>query len=305
MPPLVAIAGPTAVGKTAHALAVASALGGEVIGADSRQLYTGMDIGTAKPTPAERAAVPHYLIDVAPPDHTFTLAEYQRMAYAAIDASHARGRLALLVGGTGQYISAVVEGWGIPEVAPRPELRAELEAFAEAHGAPALHDRLAAADPAAAARIDYRNVRRVVRALEVCMATGQPISRLQAKTPPPYRVFIIGLTMARAKLYRRVDARVDAMIEMGLVEEAGALAARYGWETPALSGLGYKQIGAHLRGACPLAEAVDAIKRETHAFVRRQYTWFRKMDGLRWVDVDAVDEQAVTLMVQDWLDNGG
>jgi tRNA dimethylallyltransferase len=298
--PLLLIAGPTAVGKTAYALHVAGVLGGEVINADSRQVYAGMDIGTAKPSPAERAGIPHHLVDVVAPDCTLTLAEYQRLAYAAINATHARGRLPVLVGGTGQYISAVIEGWGVPEVPPHLELRAELEAYAEAHGAEALHARLAAVDPVAADRIDYRNVRRVVRALEVCEVTGQPISDLQAKKPPPYRIYRTALTMDREALYERIDARVDRMMAAGLLDEVRSL-ARYGWDAPALSGLGYAQLGAHLRDEVSLDEAVQAIKRDTRAFVRRQYTWFRKVGGLRWFDVTKTSAEAFTEMVRAWL----
>ncbi len=302
--PLVVILGPTAVGKTAYAVHVARALGGEIVSADSRQIYTGMDLGTAKPTPEERAAVPHHLIDMVLPDHTFTLAEYQRLAYAAIGAIHARGRLPLLVGGTGQYISAVIEGWNVPEVPPQPKLRAELEAFAAEHGAQALHDRLAMLDPVAAGRIDYRNVRRVVRALEVCTVTGQPISKLQEKRPPPYATLFIGLTLDREALYARIDARIDRMMAAGLLDEARALGEAYGWGTAALSGLGYAQLGAHLRGECLLEEAVEAIKRDTRAFVRRQYTWFRAMEGVRWFDVSETTPGALTTFVWAWLVEG-
>ena len=298
---LVVILGPTAVGKTAYAAHVATALGGEVVGADSRQIYAGMDIGTAKPTPAERAAVPHHLLDVVTPDCTLTLAEYQRMAYATIDDIHARGRLPLLVGGTGQYISAVIEGWGVPAVPPQPALRAELEAFAAQHGPRALHARLAAVDPVAAGRIDHRNVRRVVRALEVVSVTGEPISKLQEKQPPPYTVLLVGLTLPREALYARVDARVEAMMEAGLLDEVRAL-ARYGWEAPALSALGYAQLGAHLRGECTLAEAVEAVRRETRAFVRRQYTWFRAMRGVRWFDVAQTSPAALARFIRRWLE---
>lgn len=300
--PLVVILGPTAVGKTAYAVYAARALDGEIVGADSRQIYAGMDIGTAKPSPEDRAAVPHHLIDVVLPDHTLTLAEYQRMAYAAIAAIHARGRLPLLVGGTGQYISAVIEGWGVPEVPPQPELRAELEAFAAEQGEQALHDWLAVVDPVAAARIDARNVRRVIRALEVGIITGQPISKLQAKHPPPYRVLLVGLTMDREALYARVDARIDQMMAGGLLDEARVLGATYGWETSALSGLGYAQLGAHLRGECSLEAAVEAIRRETRAFVRRQYTWFRAMKDVRWFDVAETTPEALTAVVRGWLD---
>lgn len=283
---LIAIVGPTAAGKTALSLALAERLGGEVVSADSRQIYRGMDIGTAKATPEERARVPHHLIDVVDPDEVLTLAEYQALATRAIEDIAARGKTPLLVGGTGQYVAAVLEGWRIPEVAPQPELRAGLEAEAAAQGAAALHDRLAGLDPAAAAKIDYRNVRRVIRALEVCLTTGRPISELQGKEPPPYRVTRIGVTRERAALYERIDRRVDAMMDAGLVDEVRGLVARgYGWDLPAMSGLGYRQIGQYLSGEATLDEAVALIKKGTRRFTQQQYNWFRLDDpAIRWVD---------------------
>jgi tRNA dimethylallyltransferase len=269
------------VGKTAVALRLAEALGGEIVSADSRQVYRGMDIGTAKATPGERARVPHHLIDVVDPDETLTLAEFQRLAYAAIDDILARGRLPLLVGGSGQYVRAVVEGWGVPEVAPQGRLRAALEAL----GGDELARWLAALDPVAARRIDPRNRRRVIRALEVTLVTGRPISALQHKSPPPYRVLQVGLALARPLLYARVDARVAHMMAAGLLEETRRLAERYGWGVPAMSGLGYAQLGAYLRGEMTLEEAVAAIRRETRRFVRQQANWFRRDDpAIRWFD---------------------
>ena len=290
-PPLVAIIGPTAVGKTAISLRLAETFDGEVVSADSRQIYRGMDIGTAKVSPEERRRVPHHLLDLVDPDQPLTLAEYQKLAYAAIDGILRRGKLPLLVGGSGLYVQAVLEGWTIPRVPPNPALRAALEREAEERGEAALHRWLAALDPQAAARIDPRNVRRVIRALEVCLTAGQPISELQAKRPPPYRILRIGLTMPREVLYRRIDERVDRMIALGLVEEVrGLLAKGYGLELPAMSGLGYRQIGLYLRGEMTLEEAVARIKRETRRFVRQQYTWFGLDDpAIRWFDASAPD----------------
>jgi tRNA dimethylallyltransferase len=284
--PLVVIVGPTAAGKTALSLLLAEATEGEIVSADSRQIYRGMDIGTAKATADERARVPHHLLDVVVPDQVLTLAEYQRMAYVAIADIHARGRLPFLVGGTGQYIQAVVEGWSIPAVAPQPELRAELEAKARVEGAEALHGWLAALDPAAAARIDHRNVRRVIRALEVCLVTGQPITELQRKNPPPFDILQIGVTHPRPELYARIDARVDQMMAAGLLDEVRSLAATgYDWELPAMTGLGYRQIGEYLRAEVTLEEAIARIKKGTRRFVQQQYNWFRLADpAIRWVD---------------------
>jgi tRNA dimethylallyltransferase len=283
---LLVIVGPTAVGKTSLSLDLAEALSGEIVSADSRQIYRGMDIGTAKATLNEQARVPHHLIDVVDPDQVLTLAEYQALAYRAIDDIARRRRLPMLVGGTGQYIAAVLEGWRIPEVAPRPDLRAEFEAEAAMLGSEALHARLASLDPLAASRIDHRNVRRVIRALEVCIATGTPISELQRKEPPPYRVVQIGVTRPRPVLYERIDRRVDAMVAAGLVEEvAGLVEKGHEWELPAMTGLGYRQIGQYLRGEVTLDEAVALVKKGTRRFVQQQYNWFRPADpSIRWID---------------------
>jgi tRNA dimethylallyltransferase len=284
---LIAIVGPTAAGKTAISLELAQALNGEIISADSRQVYRMMDIGTAKPTPQERARVPHHLIDILDPDVRLTLAEFQQMAYEAIDAVLARNRTPFLVGGTGQYVWAVLEGWQIPRVPPDPTLRAELEAFTEAHGSEALHARLASEDPRAAQSIDHHNVRRVIRALEVCIKAGRPITELQRRVPPPYDRYIVGLTCPREELYRRIDARVDAMMEAGLLREVERLvAAGYGWNLSSMTGLGYAQLGKVLRGETTLEEAVSEIKVQTHRFVRQQATWFRLDDSrIHWFDL--------------------
>ncbi|MER2598467.1 MAG: tRNA (adenosine(37)-N6)-dimethylallyltransferase MiaA [Caldilineales bacterium] len=294
-PTLLALVGPTAVGKTALALRLAETLDGEIVSADSRQIYRGLDIGADKVSRAARAATPHHLLDVVAPDEILTLAQYQRLAYAAIDDILSRGRTPLLVGGTGLYVRAVTEGLGIPEVPPDEALRAELETFVAQYGAPALHTRLLALDAVAAARIDARNVRRVIRALEVCLITGQPISQLQAATPPPYRVVRIGLTRPRSCLYARIDARVDAMVIGGLVEETAALlAAGYDPQLPAMTGLGYRQIASYLRGECSLDEAVALVKQQTRRFVHQQYTWFRLDDPrITWFDLEETTEEEV------------
>jgi len=302
--PLVVVLGPTASGKTALGIALAQRFGGEIVSADSRQIYRHMDIGTAKPSLADRAAVPHHLLDLVAPDQPFTLAEYQRAAYAAIDDIRGRGGLPLLVGGTGQYISAVIEGWGIPEVAPHADLRAELEAFAAEHGPEALHARLQQHDPDAASRIDYRNVRRVVRALEVFLVTGTPISVLQRKHPPPYRLCQIGLTLSREALHERINRRVEQMIDTGLADEVHALlSAGYTWELPSMSGLGYAQWKPYFAGEQSLDQTIAAIQQATRAFARRQMTWFTGHDtGIRWLDVThETPEAAAMQLVEDWI----
>lgn len=301
--PLIVILGPTGVGKTQLAIQIAREFNGEIIGADSRQIYRYMDIGTAKPTPEQTALVPHHLINVVEPDDNLTLAEYQEQAYAAIDSLHEKGKLPLLVGGTGQYITAVVEGWSIPRVPPNFELRAEYEAFAEEHGADALHARLKAVDPDSAAKIHPNNVRRVVRALEVYDESGTPISELQRKRKPPYRIMTIGLNMPREALYERVDRRVDAMIEQGFVDEVRDLLQRgYARELPSMSGIGYLEIAAYLADEYPLEDAIQKTYSSTHEFIRKQDVWFRGHDhGILWHNVLELDEAQLLADIRDWL----
>ena len=302
--PLVLIVGPTAVGKTALSLALAQRFGGEIVSADSRQIYQGMDIGTAKATPEERALVPHHLLDIASPDEWYTVAQFQDAAMQAIGEIHARGRLPFLVGGSGLYVRAVAEGLQIPRIPPSPELRAALEAQAAADP-DALAERLRALDPDAADRIDPRNVRRVIRALEVCLLAGQPISEQQTRQPPPLRCLWIGLTLPRPELYGRIDERVDRMIASGLVDEVRALAARgYAWDAPAMTGVGYRQIGTYLRGESSLEEAVREIKRATRRFVRQQSNWFRLDDArIHWLHSDAQVERIAAELIQSFLDS--
>jgi tRNA dimethylallyltransferase len=293
---LVVIVGPTGVGKTALAIRLARTLDGEIVSADSRQIYCGMDIGTAKPSVAERAEVRHHLIDIVDPGEMFSLTEFQKRAYAAIDDIVRRGRLPFLVGGTGQYVRAVVEGWKIPHVRPDPDLRARLHAEAEHGGPRALYDRLLVLDPAAADLIDERNVRRVVRAIEVCLKTGRPFSEQRGKQPPPYAVLQLGLTLEREVLYQRIDARIESMMRTGLVDEVkGLLGQGYGWGLPAMSSLGYLQLKGYLEGTLSLEEAVALIKKETRRFIRHQSNWFRPSDaGIRWLDA-AEDPYPVAL----------
>jgi tRNA dimethylallyltransferase len=302
--PLLVIVGPTAVGKTALSLDLAERLDGEIVSSDSRLFYRGMDVGTAKPTPEEQARIPHHLIDIADPDETVGLAQFCCLARQAIGAIHARGRLPMLVGGTGQYVRAIVEGWNPPAVAPQPELRAELESFAEREGPYALHARLEARDPAAAARIHPHNVRRVVRALEVCIATGEPFSAQRTRTPPPYRILQIGLTMQREALYERVDWRVEVMIATGLLNEVRQLVgAGYRWELPSMSGLGYAQFRPYFEGDATLEEITTEIKHETHRFIRHQYNWFSLDNpGIQWFDVtDQNRHHEIATFVRRWL----
>ena len=305
-PPLIIILGPTGVGKTALAISLAQILDGEIIGADSRQIYKYMDIGTAKPTAEQQALIPHHLIDMVSPDYSLSLAEYQDAAVRAIGEVHQRGLIPFLVGGSGQYLTAVEEGWSIPRVPPDPELRAELERFVSEKSAAALHERLRQVDPLAAARIHPNNTRRVIRALEVQMLTGQAISAQQEKRPPPWRICRLGLQLPRSLLYPRVDARVDAMIEAGLVEEvARLLDMGYDRALPSMSGLGYLEIAAHLLDGRSLDESIERAKFSTHDFIRRQDVWFRGHDnGILWHNVEDVDAAELALNLGDWLERG-
>lgn len=301
-PPLIVILGPTAVGKTSLSLDLAARFDGEIIGADSRQIYQGMDIGTAKPSAEEQARLPHHLVDIQPPDKQMALASYQQMAFSIIDDIHRRGRLPFLVGGSALYLRAVTEGLQIPEVAPNPALRSELEGFAQENGRSALHARLQASDPVAAAQIHPNNLRRVIRALEIVQTTGRRKSDLEAATPPPYRILKIGLDLPRPLLHERIDQRVHDMVEAGLVEEmASLLAAGYSPDLPALSSLGYQEIAAYLHGYITLAAAVERIQIETHRFVRHQYTWFRRIPDIHWFDTTENPRLAIQKLVAGFL----
>ncbi len=303
--PLVVVVGPTAVGKTDAAIQAALDLDAEIISADSRQIYRYMDIGTAKPTTEQRARVPHHLVDIVDPDQPYNVTDFQRQAFALIDAIHTRGKLPMLVGGTGQYIAATVQGWRFPGVEANMELRAELEAYAETHGWEALWARLRHHDPEAAERIDGRNVRRVIRALEVCIETGRPFSEFQQKTPPSYTIKTFGLTLEdRALLYDRADQRIDRMMQAGLVDEVRALMERdYAWNLPAMSALGYLQIGQYLRGESTFEGALEELRRATRTFIRRQYTWFRKYNAdATWLESDDTVGAQLKRQVQSWLD---
>lgn len=302
LPPLPVILGATATGKTGLSITLAQHLRGEIINADSRQIYRRMDIGTAKATPEQRATVPHHLLDFVNPDENPGLAEYQEMAYRAIDEVHARGNLPLLVGGTGQYLTAVVEGWSIPRVPPNYTLRAELEDYARLQGQQALHNRLVQVDAEAASAIHPNNIRRVVRALEVYMESGTPISELQRKKPPPYRILTIGLQMNRDRLYERADKRVDMMMDEGFLDEVRDLLAQgYTRDLPSMSSLGYAELAAHLLDGMPLAEAVQKTKYNTHDFIRRQEVWFRGHDtGILWHNVEEMDVERLLSTLRHW-----
>ncbi len=300
---LVAIVGPTATGKSQLALGLAQAFNGEIVGADSRQVYRHIDIGTAKPNRQELSLVPHHLVDIINPDYDFSLAQYQPLAYRTIGGIQKRHRLPLLVGGSGLYVWAVLEGWQIPKVPPDPELRRNLEEKAAGGKADELYRELIRIDPVAAQRIDPRNVRRVIRALEVSGPADALFPRLQQKQAPSFDTLIIGLTADRAELYRRIDSRVDKMIKQGLVEEVQKLIDMgYDLSLPAMSGVGYKQIGLYLKGELTLEAAIQQAKFETHRIARHQYSWFRLGDErIKWFDIGGEFKAEVGALVAEFI----
>jgi tRNA dimethylallyltransferase len=298
---LIAIVGATATGKTALGIDLARNLSGEVIGADSRQVYRQMDIGTAKPTADERAAAHHHLIDVVDPDEPFSLGAWLDLAGAATEDIWSRGQQPILVGGTGQYVWALLEGWRVPRVPPDQALRDELES----RPADDLLQELHRVDPEAEAFIDPRNVRRVVRALEVQAATGKPFSYWRTKEPPNFEPLILGLHFPRDELYRRIDARVDVMFAAGLVDEVRRLLAMgYSRDLPSMSGIGYKEVAEHLAGERELASAIESTKTGTHRLARHQHAWFKQTDDrIQWL-APGVGEQEARQAAESFLAAG-
>lgn len=303
---LLVIVGATAVGKSALGMELARAFDGEIVSADSRQVYRMMDIGAAKPPLADLAAVPHHLIDIINPDEVYSLALFLRDARDAIhNIKDGRQRLPILVGGTGQYMWALLEGWQVSASKPNAKLRAALEARAAVEGLQSLYAELERIDPQAAQRIDAKNARRVVRALEVALSGGRAADRPR-KIAPDYDTLILGVKMERAALYRRIDERVDEQIAAGWVDETRALlAAGYHAGHSALSGLGYGELMAHIGGTLSLADAVERIKFRTHRYARQQHNWFRWDDErIRWLDAPPPLER-VKRDVAEWLARDG
>jgi tRNA dimethylallyltransferase len=303
-PLVIMLVGPTAVGKTEVALKLAVAFNGEIVSADSRLFYRGMDIGTAKPSEEARARVPHHLIDIVNPDETLSLAEFQELAQDAIVGIVARGRLPFFVGGTGQYVQAVRSGWSPPLVPPQDSLRAELSRLAAARGTAWLHERLAAVDPIAAGRIDPRNLRRTVRALEVILVTGRRFSAQRTSGEAPYQLVTLGLRRSRPELYARIDARIEEMLARGLLDETKLLLQKgYSPKLPAFSAIGYSQCAQVIGGAMDLQEARTQMRRSTRALVRRQSSWFKESDPtILWCDAARPDLiEAITALLNDTL----
>jgi tRNA dimethylallyltransferase len=301
-PPIVVLTGPTAVGKSALALQVANDLAAEVLSADSRQVYRYLDIGTAKPSPAEQRAVRHHLLDLVDPDEPFSVADYQAAAEAAILDTARRGKVPLLVGGSPHYVQAVVDRLHLPLVPPDPAIRAQLDALAHAEGALGLYARLASLDPEAAQRVDRSNPRRLVRALELVMATGKPAASLARGSGPPRRALLLALTRPRAELYARIDARVDAMLAQGWIEEVEGLLNRgYDPQLPSLSATGYREVVEYLKGLSSLGEARRRICYRAHAFARRQYTWLRRDPRVEWLEASEVQPGELLRRIRAFL----
>ena len=295
-PRVLFIVGPTASGKTAASLELATHARIEIVNADSRQVYRGMSIGTGKPAPAELASAPHHLLDVAEPDERYNLARFLAEARAAIAGIVSRGATPVVVGGTGQYVWGLAEGWLAPAVPPNPELRSELAEEALRSGPEALHERLRAVDARAAEAIDPRNVRRVVRALEVWHETGAPFSRQRRKSPPEFEPVLLGIAPERAALRQRASDRVDAMLNSGWPEEVRELLrAGHSPELPSFSSVGYREVAGYVQGSMTIDETAERIKTATYRLIRRQATWFKATDErIAWYpDADSLAVRAL------------
>lgn len=304
-PVLIVIVGPTAVGKTTTAISLAELIGGEIVSADSRLLYKGMNIGTAKPSRQEMQRVPHHLIDVTTPDNPWSLAQYKIASSNVISAIQQRCNTPVLVGGTGQYVRAIVEGWNIPPIPNDNKIRDELVAYAERHGAVSLHDRLKKLDDEAAESIDSRNIRRIIRALEVCISTGKTFSQLRTKTRPSYDIYVIGLTMDRTELYKRIDARIDNMFTIGWVEEVRALINKgYTQDMSSMSALGYRDVVSFIRGDIDIVETKRRIRKASRRLVRRQASWFSKDDSsINWYEMRQFSIAELHINVTNWINS--
>jgi tRNA dimethylallyltransferase len=283
---LVAVIGPTAVGKTKLSIQLSVEFGGEIINADSRQVYRLMDIGTAKPTVDEQRQAPHHLIDIRDPAENYSLGSFISEASALLYEVESKGILPILCGGSGQYVWALLDGWNVPAIPPNEEFRARKELEARLNGGLALHYELSQIDSVRAESIDPRNLRRVIRALEIYHVTGLKPSEIPSKRKVSYSPLIIGLTMDRSDLYGRIDKRVDTMMSDGFLDEVAHLrSVGYILGKGALSSPGYRELGMYLEGLITLEEAVQKTKFQTHRLARKQYAWFKPSDSrIQWLD---------------------
>ncbi len=291
--PVIALVGATAVGKSVVAVELARRIEGEIINADSRQVYRGMAIGTGIPSDEERGGVPHHLYGISEPDDDFSLGRFLTAATCAIEDIHERGKTPIIVGGTGQYVWALLEGWNVPEVAPNPELREELMERAEVEGRDALHEELRRLDPAAAELIHPNNLIRTVRALEVVRTTGRPFSEQRTQTAPPWDIRLCGISMEREALDARIEQRVDRQLETGWIDEVKNLLEQgYSPSLSSFRSIGYREIAAHIEGGIPFDEMRQAIIHKTRRFARTQFAWFRADDErITWMDASQSTEQ--------------
>ena len=309
--PLIILAGPTAVGKTAASIRLAKAIGAEIISADSMQVYRHMDIGSAKIRQEEMEGVPHYLIDVLEPEEEFNVVRFQQMAKAAAEEIYAKGKIPLVAGGTGFYIQALLYDIDFTENDGDTSYRRSLEKTAEEKGGEYLHAMLREADPKAAEEIHPHNIKRMIRALEFHHQTGGKISEhneAEREKSSPYDFAYFVLTDERSRLYERIDRRVDMMMEEGLLEEVRYLKERgVKRESTAMQGLGYKELYAYLDGECTLEEAVRIIKRDTRHFAKRQLTWFKRERDVIWADKSVIgqSDDAVVDFMRKELKNRG
>lgn len=298
--PLIILTGPTAVGKTKASIGLAKAVGGEIISADSMQVYRHMDIGSAKIKPEEMEGIPHHLIDVLEPDDEFHVVKFQQLAKKAMREIWERGHIPIVTGGTGFYIQALLYDIDFDENEKEDACRKELEAYAREHGAEALHEKLALVDPASAEMIHPNNIKRVIRALEFYEQTGKRISEhneTQRQRESPYAFAYFVLTDDRAHLYERINRRVDQMIEEGLVNEVQALKDKgYTKQLVSMQGLGYKEILDYLDGNCTLEEAIYTIKRDTRHFAKRQLTWFKRERDVIWINKQSFGYEAEQIL---------
>lgn len=304
--PVIVIAGPTASGKTRLSIELAKAINGEIISADSMQVYKYMDIGTAKPDTEEMSGIRHYLIDEINPDEEFSVARFQELAMKYISQIHENGKIPIIAGGTGLYINSLLYNINFSETISDWALREQLEKEADEKGNRYIHNKLAAIDPEAAAKLHENDRKRVIRAIEVFTHTNMPISmhqRLSRMNPPPYRYIVFGLRWDREKLYERINRRVDLMLENGLVDEVKRLSQMgYDKSAIAMQGLGYKEILAYLAGEITYDEAVYILKRDTRHYAKRQMTWFKRVEGIQWLDIDESSNIAVIIKkIRDYI----
>lgn len=296
------ILGPTAIGKSKLAIELAKRLNGEIISADSMQVYFGMDIGTAKPSKEELEEVPHHLINIISPDRNWSVSDFVSNARSIIEDVIKRGKLPIVVGGTGLYLNALVEGYSFPLIEANKDIRERLEGEAKAYGSLHLYERLKKVDPDAAEKIHYNDLKRIIRALEVFELTGKPISKAQSKDEEslPYELVIVGLDMDRKKLYEKIEKRIDQMVKSGLIDEVqGLIKEGYNKDLTSMQAIGYKEVAEHLHGKYTYDELINILKQNTRNFAKRQMTWFRRFKNVNWYDVEKLELGSIINLIKE------